>query len=85
MVIIFNEWIGQGLSYWSKIPCGSPTIGEILVYNNQGFVSSTHSDFFQGQKDRGLFYWPNHWGELRKRRRSRRRTFYSNQFLAFLV
>jgi hypothetical protein len=56
--------LGEALSYWSKIPCGSPTIGEILVDNNQDFVPSTHSDFFQGQKDRGLFYWINHWGEL---------------------
>ncbi len=23
-------WIGRGPSYWSKIPCGSPTISEIL-------------------------------------------------------
>jgi hypothetical protein len=23
-----------------------------------------HSDFFQGQMDRSIFYWPNHSGEL---------------------
>ncbi len=28
--IIFNKWIGNGLSWWSKIPCGSPAIGKIL-------------------------------------------------------
>jgi hypothetical protein len=26
----------------------------------QDFVASTHSDFFQGQTDWGLVYWPNH-------------------------
>jgi hypothetical protein len=25
-------------------------------------VASTNSDFFQGQADRGLAYWPNHSG-----------------------
>jgi len=30
---------------------------------HQDFVASTHTDFFQGQTDRGLFYWPNHSGE----------------------
>jgi hypothetical protein len=23
-------------------------------------MASMHSNFFQGQMDRGLFYWPNH-------------------------
>jgi hypothetical protein len=26
-------------------------------------VAITHSDFFQEQTNRGLFYWPNHYGE----------------------
>jgi len=26
-------------------------------------VVSTHRDFFQGQMDRGMFYWPNLSGE----------------------
>ncbi len=26
--MIFNTWIGRGISYRSKIPCGSPTIIE---------------------------------------------------------
>ncbi len=26
-------------------------------------ANSTHSNFFKGQTDRGLFYWPNHSGE----------------------
>ncbi len=25
---------------------------------------STHSDFFQGQTDRGIIYWPNHSEEI---------------------
>jgi hypothetical protein len=28
-------------------------------------VASEHNDFFQGQKDSGLFFWPNHSGETR--------------------
>jgi hypothetical protein len=27
---------------------------------DQYFMASTHADFFQGQVDRGLIYWPNH-------------------------
>jgi hypothetical protein len=27
-------------------------------------MANTHSDFFQGQIDRGLFYWPSHSGKL---------------------
>ncbi len=29
---------------------------------HQDFVASMHSDFFQGQKDRVLFYWPSQSG-----------------------
>jgi len=29
----------------------------ISLYH-QDFMASTHSDFFQGQMDGGLFYWP---------------------------
>ncbi len=29
------------------------------------FAADMHSDFFQGQMDRGLFYWPNHSWETR--------------------
>jgi hypothetical protein len=28
-------------------------------------MTSTHCDFFQGQKVRDLFHWPNHFGETR--------------------
>jgi hypothetical protein len=37
---------------------------QITVINfHQDFVTITHSDFFQGKTDRGLFYWPDHSGE----------------------
>jgi len=29
-MIIFNKWIGRGLSCWYKIPCESPSISKIL-------------------------------------------------------
>ncbi len=32
----------------------------MAVKIRQDFVSSLHSDSFQGQADRGLIYWPNH-------------------------
>jgi len=35
----------------------------ILINLRQDFMASAHSDFFQGQMDRGLFYWPHHSGE----------------------
>jgi hypothetical protein len=56
---MFGEWITRGLSCWSKIPHGSPTMSEIKVNFYQDLVAGTHTDFFQGQMDRGLFYWPN--------------------------
>jgi hypothetical protein len=40
-------------------------MSDILVNFHQDFVASTHSDFFQGQTDRGLFYGPNHSRETR--------------------
>ncbi len=54
-------WIRLGLSCWSIIPCGSPN-NQLNIF--QDFVASTHSDFFRGEMDRGLFYWPNHSGKL---------------------
>jgi hypothetical protein len=33
------------------------------IYCHQDFLAGTHSDFFQGQSDRGLFHLPNHSGE----------------------
>jgi hypothetical protein len=30
MIIIFNKRDGQGLSFWLKILCGSPTISTLL-------------------------------------------------------
>jgi hypothetical protein len=38
-------------------PINQPTI---VINFHQDFVATTHSDFFQGQADRGLFYMPNH-------------------------
>jgi hypothetical protein len=35
----------------------------IVINFHQVFVASTHSDFFQGEMDRGLFYWPSHASE----------------------
>jgi hypothetical protein len=32
----------------------------IVVNFHQDFEATKHSDFFQGQTDMGLFYWPNH-------------------------
>jgi len=37
----------------------------IVVNFHQDFIASKHSNFFQGQTDRGLFYGPNHWWETR--------------------
>ncbi len=33
--------------------------------SNKGFTGSTGSDFFQGQMNRVLFYWPNNSKETR--------------------
>ncbi len=62
-MIRFGRCIGRGLSCWSIIPHRSPTISEIKVNFHQDFVASMHRDLFQGQMDRGLFYWPNLSGE----------------------
>ncbi len=35
------------------------------VKYHHNLVTITHSDFFQGQMDRGLLYWPSHAGEIR--------------------
>ncbi len=45
MLIIFNKWIGWGMSCWSKIPRGSPTISEIEANLHQDFPASTHNNF----------------------------------------
>jgi hypothetical protein len=45
--MIFNEWIGRGLSCWSKIPPGLLKISEIKVNFHQDFVASMHNDFVQ--------------------------------------
>ncbi len=50
---MFGRWIERGLSCWSKMSCGSPTISEMKVNFYQDFVVGTHIGFFQGQMDRG--------------------------------
>ncbi len=65
--MIINEWVAQGLSCWSKIPLGLPTINEIQVKDHPDSMASTHSNFFQRQTDRGLFYWPNQSRETTRR------------------
>jgi hypothetical protein len=35
----------------------------IVINFHQDFMTSMYSGFFQGQMDRGLFYWPNHFRE----------------------
>jgi hypothetical protein len=37
----------------------------IVINYHQDFVASMHTDFFKGQTDRGLFFWPNHSLETR--------------------
>ncbi len=46
-----------------------------VIAFHQDFVSGKHSDFFQGLKDGGLFYWPKHSWEtqLSKQEKQRRR------------
>ncbi len=48
--MIFNEWIGRGISCWSKISCGSPTICKNF---HPDFVASPYSSFFEG-------HWTDH-------------------------
>ncbi len=62
--MIFNNQIWPGMNCWPKIICGSPTINRLQVSYYQDFMASTHSIFFQGHMERGLFYWPTHSGEL---------------------
>ncbi len=50
--MLFNMWIRCGLSCWSKIHCGSPTISKIIVNPHQDFIACTHSDLFKGHTDR---------------------------------
>ncbi len=49
-----NKLMERGLSCSSKITRGSQTICKIKFNYHQDFVASAHSDFFQGQIDRGL-------------------------------
>ncbi len=49
------------------------TLNPLLIVNNQrtivinfhqDFMTSMHSNFFQGQVNRGLTYWPNNTGKI---------------------
>jgi hypothetical protein len=52
MKMVFNNWIGRGLSCLSKIICGLTTIIEIKVnYHHQDFVACMQSNLFKGQTD----------------------------------
>ena len=41
--MIFNKMIGLSLIWWSKIPCGSPTISEIKVKISRPACAATSS------------------------------------------
>ncbi len=58
--------VQRGLSWWPKIPLGIVKNQHTIVVNfHQDFEASTHNNFSQGQTDRYLIYWPNHYGEAR--------------------
>jgi hypothetical protein len=40
MTIIYDKWIGRGLSWWSKILCQLPTISEQLLST---FIKTLHN------------------------------------------
>jgi hypothetical protein len=50
MIMVFNNWIGRGLSCLSKIICGLTTIIEIKV-NYHKDLASMNNDLFKGQTD----------------------------------
>ncbi len=58
IIIQFNKWIGRGLNYWSKIPCVSPRISEILssTFIETLWQEHTAATFSKRQTDIGLFY-----------------------------
>jgi hypothetical protein len=41
-------------------PLGITNNRQNIFHFSQDFVANTHSDFFKGQTERGLFYLPNH-------------------------
>jgi hypothetical protein len=84
ITILFKLWIGCGLSCWSKIHCGSPTVSEIKVNLHQDFIACTHSDLFQGLTDTDQFYWPNHSKETADQT-WRRRLIWATRQLSYLL
>ncbi len=59
-MIIFNKGIRRGLRCYPKIPHVCQQWANFIVSFYQDFRASMHSDFFQGQMDRGLIYGPYH-------------------------
>ena len=51
-IISFNKWIWGCLNYWSKIPCVSPTISEILSSTFIETLWPAHAETFS--KDRQI-------------------------------
>jgi len=49
IIVMFKKSSGRGLSCWSNVICGSPTISEIKVNFYLDFVASMYSNFFKGQ------------------------------------
>ena len=53
-----KAWAAGQKSLWvTKI------LRTVVVNFHRDFSASTHSDFFQGQMDRCLIYWPDHYEE----------------------
>ncbi len=72
----------------SKNPLWIAYIQSPIVINfNQDFMASTHGDYFQGQVDRELIYWPNHSEEtqLFNQLREEVKLYMSQLFLSSLV
>jgi hypothetical protein len=57
--------LGDALAAFLKSLADCQQSANTFVNFLQNHVASMRSDFFQGQMDRGLFYWPNHSWETR--------------------
>ncbi len=67
--MIFNKMIGLSLIWWSKIPCGSPTISEIKVKTSWPARTATSSkDRWTGDYSFGITNLGNSAVQLRRRR-----------------
>ncbi len=43
---------------------------------SQDFVANPHSDFFKGQTERGLFYWPNHSEKTQQAKQEKEKSYH---------